>query len=147
MDDTRYRGCGPLPEAHRQAQRDSRVVGSGSFADAVNRTSRVPAARGFQQRSPEYLELFSRDRGSYTCIMRTRSILVVVSALSVAATLIAVTQGAWVYALALYGMSVAGLVVLLRSAVSKHRTQIDQPSRTASDEAAPGSAAPPSPHS
>ena len=72
--------------------------------------------------------------GNYIGTMRTRRILVVVSVLGVAATLIAVMEGAWVYALALYGVSVAGIAVLLGRAVRQHRAQNDQPLRTAPDE-------------
>ena len=68
--------------------------------------------------------------------MRTRGILVVVSVLGVAATLIAVIEGAWIYALALYGLSVAGIAVLLGRAVRQHRARNALPLRTAPDEAA-----------
>ncbi len=68
--------------------------------------------------------------------MRTRGILVVVSVLGVAATLIAVIEGAWLYALALYGLSVAGIAVLLGRAVRQHRARNELPMRTAPDEAA-----------
>ena len=68
--------------------------------------------------------------------MRTRGILVVVSVLGVAATLIAVIEGAWIYALAIYGMSVAGIAVLLGRAVRQHRAGNDLLLRTAPDEAA-----------
>jgi heme exporter protein D len=70
--------------------------------------------------------------------MRTRDILVVVSVLGVAATLIAVIEGAWIYVLAIYGMSVAGIAVLLGRAVRQHRARNDQLLRTAPDEAAQG---------
>jgi hypothetical protein len=82
--------------------------------------------------------------------MRTRGILVVVSVLGVAATLIAVIEGAWVYALAVYGMSVAGIAVLLGRAVRQHRARNGLPLRTAPDEAAQGPRVQPgvmSPHS
>jgi hypothetical protein len=69
-------------------------------------------------------------------MMRTRGILVVVSVLGVAATLIAVIEGAWLYALALYGLSVAGIAVLLGRAVRQHRARNELPMRTAPDEAA-----------
>jgi hypothetical protein len=68
--------------------------------------------------------------------MRTRGILVVVSVLGVAATSIAVIEGAWIYALALYGMSVAGIAVALGRAVRQHRARPDLPLRPAPDEAA-----------
>jgi bacteriorhodopsin len=57
-------------------------------------------------------------------MMRTRGILVVVSVLGVAATLIAVIEGAWIYALAFYGISVAGIAVLLGRAVRQHRARV-----------------------
>ena len=70
--------------------------------------------------------------------MRTRDILVVVSVFGVAATLIAVIEGAWIYALSIYGMSVAGIAVLLGRAVRQQRTRNDLLLRTAPDEAAQG---------
>jgi uncharacterized membrane protein len=57
--------------------------------------------------------------------MRTRRILALVSVLGVVATLIALLEGAWVYALAPYGLSVIALGVLLRRAVRQHRAQAD----------------------
>ena len=82
--------------------------------------------------------LFSAVRGTYIGTMRTRGILVVVSVLGVAATLIAVIKGAWIYALAIYGMSVAGIAVLLGRAVRQHRARNDLLLRTVPDEAAQG---------
>jgi hypothetical protein len=81
--------------------------------------------------------LFSAVRGTYIGTMRTRGILVVVSVLGVAATLIAVIEGAWIYALAIYGLSVAGIAVLLGRAVRQHRARNDL-LRTAPDETAQG---------
>lgn len=94
--------------------------------------------------------LLSHVREPYTYRVGTRGILVLVSAMGVTATLIAVAEGAWVYALVFYGMSVIGLGVLLRRAVRQHRTQTDQPLRTAVDEAPSDTDVPPvvlTPHS
>ena len=81
------------------------------------------------------IELSSRLPGFYTCVVRTRRVLVVVSVLCVAASLTAVLEGAWVCALALYGMGVIGLAALLQRAVKKHRTQDARLLRTALDDA------------
>jgi hypothetical protein len=94
--------------------------------------------------------LFSGVRGTYICAMWTRGILIVVSILGVTATVIAVIEGAWIYALALYGMSVSGIAVLLGRAVRRHRVRNDMPLRTAPDQAAQGPHVQPgvvSPHS
>jgi hypothetical protein len=84
------------------------------------------------------------------CVMWTRRILLAVSVFGVAATLIAVIEGAWIYAVVLYGMSVAATAVLLGRAVRRHRARVDLPPRTAPDEAVQGQRVPPgvmSPHS
>jgi Flp pilus assembly protein TadB len=75
-------------------------------------------------------------------MMQTRRVLIVVSALCVAATLAAVTEGVWVYALALYGIGVVGLGVLLMRAVRQHRRQGIQLPRTALDDATPVASVP-----
>jgi hypothetical protein len=72
------------------------------------------------------LALSPDQRRLYTSTVQTRRILVLVSVLGASATLIAVVEGAWLYALVLYGVSVVGLGVLLGRAVRKHRAQIDQ---------------------
>jgi membrane protein implicated in regulation of membrane protease activity len=57
--------------------------------------------------------------------MNTRRILVLVSVVGVAATLIAVTEGKWTYGLALYGGSVVAILALLRRALrERNRTEI-----------------------
>ena len=89
-----------------------------------------------QCESPGHFALFSGVQRTYIGMMRTRGILVVVSVLGVAATLIAVIEGAWIYALALYALSVAGIAVLLGRAVRQHRARNELPLRTAPDEAA-----------
>lgn len=75
---------------------------------------------------PMGLALSPDQRRLYTSTVQTRRILVLVSVLGASATLIAVVEGAWLYALVLYGVSVVGLGVLLGRAVRKHRAQIDQ---------------------
>ena len=76
-------------------------------------------------------ELSCPLREPYTCLVQMRRMLVVISVLATGAALIAVVEGAWAYGLAIYAVSGVGLGVLLRRAVTKQRTQIDPPLRTA----------------
>jgi hypothetical protein len=103
-----------------------------SFAKAVRADGRMRPACGPGD-SLRNFALFSGVRGTYIGTMRTRDILVVVSVLGVAATLIAVIEGAWIYALAIYAMSVAGIAVLLGRAIRQHRARNDLQLRTAPD--------------
>jgi hypothetical protein len=58
--------------------------------------------------------------------MDTRRILISVSVLGVAATLIAIVEGSWLFGLSLYGISVVGLGLMLWQAIRQHRRQLDQ---------------------
>jgi uncharacterized membrane protein len=49
----------------------------------------------------------------------TRQLLIVVSVFGVAATLLAMLEGAWLFALAIYGLSIVGLCALLRRAARR----------------------------
>jgi len=49
----------------------------------------------------------------------TRQLLIVVSVFGVAATLLAMLEGAWLFALAIYGLSIVGLCALLRQAARR----------------------------
>ena len=55
-----------------------------------------------------------------------RRVLILISILATAATLIAVAEGAWVYGLAIYAATVVVLVVLLRWAVRRQRAKTGQ---------------------
>jgi hypothetical protein len=73
--------------------------------------------------------------------MRTRPLLVSISIVGVAATLIAVTEGRWTYGLALYGFSVAAILLLLRRALSeRYRTTPGEPASSGAARPAAGKA-------
>jgi len=82
--------------------------------------------------------------------MHARWILILVSVLGTTATLIVVTEGAWLYGLLLYGATVAGLLVMLRRVVGRLRGPASKVARAAPNQLITAVAAPPgvpSPHS
>jgi hypothetical protein len=69
--------------------------------------------------------------------MSIRRVLVGLSVLGVATTLIAGVTGYWALALALYVLTACGLGALLRRSVRRQATRIDAPVRTANDNTGP----------
>jgi hypothetical protein len=74
--------------------------------------------------------------------MSTRRILVLISVTGVIATCLALLAGRWVWALALYGVSVVGILLLLRRAVGpRPRTTRDASPQTPGEATADAAAA------
>jgi membrane protein implicated in regulation of membrane protease activity len=71
--------------------------------------------------------LFSPESLFYSYAMNTRLVLLLTSALGVGATVLVAATTRWQYGLALYAMTIVGLVMLLRRAAAKHRRSAGPP--------------------